>query len=338
MTSPPPALGQPGQALITGAGLLGAHTARLLLDDGWEVTLLDRAPNLDYLKRVLGRTRLDSAARVVTGDLADSELTGKTLVAMTPDVVVHTAALIALGAQRDLTATLEVNVVAPVRLATWAAQHGARRFVATSTWGIYDQTYDQPLTEDSPIAADPQNHYAASKVAMEYALRSLARTGELSVVVARPTTLYGYAPAAAGGPGTAVIERLVRGAVRGEPISVPEAAVAGGELIYAEDAARVLCAAATAPLADPFTTVLAGSGELTKADELAAAILTHLPAAEVSVDRTPSDGPRPPRYAHPTDASRSRQLLDLAPALGLADGIGRYIDELRTYEPQEVRT
>ena len=324
-------------ALMTGTGLLGAHTARLLLDDGWEVTLLDQAPNLEYLERVLGHSRLNSAARVLTGDLADPGLTGTTLAAVTPDLVVHTAGLIALGAQRDLTNTLEVNVVAPVRLATWAAAQGARRFIATSTWGIYDQAYNGPLTEDSPIAASPQNHYEASKVGMEFALRSLARTVGMSIVVARPTTLYGYAPPSAGGPGTAVVERLVRGAVAGEPVSILEAAVNGGELTYAEDAAAILCAAATAPLPDSFTTVLAGSGELTTADTLAAAILAHLPAAEVSIDRTPSDGPRPPRYAHPTDATRTRQLLNVAPTLGLADGIGRYIDKLRRYESEEAR-
>ncbi|MTD53732.1 NAD-dependent epimerase/dehydratase family protein [Amycolatopsis pithecellobii] len=338
MSLEPSSPAKPGHALITGTGLLGAHVGRWLLDDGWEVTLLDRAPDHSYLQQILGRSYLDRGATVLTGDLLDPHLTSKTLKGVQPDVVIHTAALIALEAQRNLGLTLDVNVVAPARLATWAAENGAHRFVATSTWGVYDQAYQQPLTEDSPVGPVPQSHYAASKVAMEYTLHSLATTGALSVVVARPSTLYGYAPADAGGPGTAVIERLVRAALRGEPVTVSNAAVTGGELVYAVDAAKVLASAASSTLPDPFTIVLASSGELTDAYELADAIRTHVPSAQVDVDRSPATGPRPPRYAFATDASKTRILLGLDPPSLLKDGIGRYIEAMRGYEAQEEHT
>jgi len=150
MTSPTSTTRQAGRALITGADLLGAHTARLLPDVGWEVTLLERAPSHGYLGRSSGRR-------------------------------------------------------------------------------------------------------------------------------SRAATFYSCAPAAAGGPGTAVIERLVCGSLRGGLTPVSEAAVAGEKMLYVADAARVLRAAATTPMEDSFATVLAGSGDLTDTDVLAASITAHLP-------------------------------------------------------------
>ena len=43
------------RVLITGAGLIGTHTAKELLDRGDEVTFFDFAPRPDYIRRVTGR-------------------------------------------------------------------------------------------------------------------------------------------------------------------------------------------------------------------------------------------------------------------------------------------
>ena len=43
------------RVLITGAGLIGTHTAKKLLERGDEVTFFDFAPRPDYIRHVTGR-------------------------------------------------------------------------------------------------------------------------------------------------------------------------------------------------------------------------------------------------------------------------------------------
>ena len=56
------------QVLITGCGLIGAYTAKELTERGDEVTLFDLQPNLEYLRKVLGRD-----LPMIRGDIRDSE-------------------------------------------------------------------------------------------------------------------------------------------------------------------------------------------------------------------------------------------------------------------------
>ena len=43
------------RVLITGAGLIGTHTAKELIERGDEVTFFDFAPRPDYIRHVTGR-------------------------------------------------------------------------------------------------------------------------------------------------------------------------------------------------------------------------------------------------------------------------------------------
>ena len=43
------------RVLITGAGLIGCHAARELLERGDDVTFLDVAPRPDYIRHVVGK-------------------------------------------------------------------------------------------------------------------------------------------------------------------------------------------------------------------------------------------------------------------------------------------
>jgi nucleoside-diphosphate-sugar epimerase len=54
------------RVLITGAGLIGTHTAKELIERGDEVTFFDFAPRTDYIRRVTGRD-----VAVLRGDIRD---------------------------------------------------------------------------------------------------------------------------------------------------------------------------------------------------------------------------------------------------------------------------
>src|SRR5678815_4459342 len=54
------------RVLITGAGLIGTHTAKELIERGDDITFFDCAPKSDYIRRVTGRN-----VTVIRGDIRD---------------------------------------------------------------------------------------------------------------------------------------------------------------------------------------------------------------------------------------------------------------------------
>src|SRR5687768_14194736 len=158
------------RVFITGAGLVGCHTARELVERGDQVTLFDLAPRQDYVQRVVQRD-----VRVVRGDVRELSGVLEAVQAAQPDVVVHTAGLIGGVAQQVPYRGLQINVGGTTNVAEAVRLLGVRRLLHASTQGVNDLSFPQsgPLTEDFP--SDGRGRvYSASKVACEQVLKAYA--------------------------------------------------------------------------------------------------------------------------------------------------------------------
>lgn len=314
--------------LITGAGMLGAYTARRLLDAGNRVTLLDRQVPHEYLSAVLGDREFDTIEVDLT-DVAATERELAPLAAAGLDGVVHTAALIAARAQRDLQETLAVNVAVPLRLAEWAGGNGVRRFVSISSWSVFDEQQPGPITETSPLATQFSSYYIASKLAMEHLLSCVANTTSLEAVAIRPAVIYGYGPNLGGSVGSANIEKQVLRAINGTPVELPSSIISQTELVYVDDVAATVVAALHAELSQSFSWFTAGSQQTTTIEELADTLREIFP--EVSVSIVPGAGSSviPPKQEQPTDLSVTLAALGLPEPLKRREGFERFVAELR---------
>lgn len=110
------------------------------------------------------------------------------------DAVIHLAAL---AHSRTFTRDdyQQVNVDGALHLAQEAALAGVKRFVFVSSIGVHGaNTYEAPLTPDSPLL--PDNDYTYSKLSAEQGLKQIAKETGLEVVIVRPTLVYGV-----GAPG-----------------------------------------------------------------------------------------------------------------------------------------
>ncbi|HLN85461.1 MAG TPA: NAD-dependent epimerase/dehydratase family protein, partial [Candidatus Limnocylindrales bacterium] len=76
--------------LITGAGLIGTHAARHMVDAGNKVVLFDLSPNRDYIGQVVGKGKAD----VVAANMLDLPALLSALEKFNVDTIVHTAGLI----------------------------------------------------------------------------------------------------------------------------------------------------------------------------------------------------------------------------------------------------
>lgn len=162
-------------ALVTGgAGFIGSHCCRDLLDNGYAVVVVDNLVNgsVAAIERVRAMGAGDLSFHDV--DVRDQAVLEQLMRTHAVEVVVHFAAHKAVGDSVDRPLEYYGNNVAGLT-SLLAAAHatGIRQFIFSSSCSIYGEAEDQPITEES--AARPTNPYARSKWMGELILEDLCR-------------------------------------------------------------------------------------------------------------------------------------------------------------------
>ena len=133
----------------------------------------------------------EAAGHVVVplkADLTNPEQLLEEVAGIAPDAVVHLAAISFVG-HADIKAFYAVNVVGTTNLLDGLARlpRRPRRVLLASSANIYGNSPCSPLVESQPPA--PVNHYAMSKLAMEYMARNY--TDRLDLLIVRPFNYTG---------------------------------------------------------------------------------------------------------------------------------------------------
>ncbi|MCB0132172.1 MAG: GDP-mannose 4,6-dehydratase [Caldilineaceae bacterium] len=204
--------------LITGgAGFIGSHLARTLLERGDTVAVLDNLSTgtFDNIRGLVDQPRFRFAIDDLNNPLVLDRLASQA------DAIVHLAA--AVGVQLVVehpTATIETNV-----LGTHAVLQAARRYrcrtLIASTSEVYGKSSKLPFGEDDDLVLGPSSRsrwsYAASKLLDEFLGLAAYREFELPVTITRFFNTVG--PGQSGRYGM-VVPRFVQQAVRQEPLSI----------------------------------------------------------------------------------------------------------------------
>jgi UDP-glucose 4-epimerase len=171
-----------------GAGYIGSHTARELLDRGIEVTIFD-----DFST---GRRELvpgGEAVEIVEGDLMDKEAVRAAFRKRRFEAVLHFASLIQVGeSYRDPAKYYTHNLDTSLNLLDAMRGAGVRNFIFSSSAAVYGVPEVVPIPEDHPLK--PINPYGQTKLFVERILEDYGRAYGLRYVSLRYFNAAGADP------------------------------------------------------------------------------------------------------------------------------------------------
>ncbi len=180
--------------LVTGgAGYIGAHVVRALVDDGAPVVVLDDLSTGDV-------SRVDPGATFVAGSVLDGDLVARVLRDHEVRGVVHIAAKKQVGESvADPLLYYRENVTGLVTLLEGCRGQGVDRFVFSSSAATYGLPDVELVEEDTPGV--PLSPYGESKLVGEWLLRDCAAAYDLRVMSLRYFNVAGAASPELGDPG-----------------------------------------------------------------------------------------------------------------------------------------
>jgi UDP-glucose-4-epimerase GalE len=202
--------------LVTGgAGYIGSHTVRLLLERGYDVAVVDNLSK-GYRQNV-------PPGLLYEMDVADTRPLTALMRQLKTEAVVHFAAFIAVGESMVEPERYFVNNVSgSLSLAAAMQAAGVKHIVFSSTAAVYGNPHAVPILETFPIHA--VNPYGESKVMVETLLGWFDRIHQLTSVCLRYFNAAGSAPDGALGerhePETHLIPLILRAVLSGQPVTV----------------------------------------------------------------------------------------------------------------------
>lgn len=156
-----------------GAGFIGSHLTRKLMREGHNVVVIDDLSN-GYLENI------PDGAIFLELDLAKEE--NYDVIPNDIDVVYHLAS----QASGEISCEnpvydLKVNSLATLALLQWSKNNNIKKFIFTSSMGVYKDRLDYPADETAPI--EPKSFYGVNKLASEEFIRIFSEEGMRTTVL-----------------------------------------------------------------------------------------------------------------------------------------------------------
>lgn len=218
--------------IITGgAGFIGSHISKQLLDAGHSVIIYDNLSKNDS-------SNLDSRALFIKGDLNNSKLLIKTL--KTINCVIHLASFIEVSESvKKPYDFAENNILGSVCLLEAMREVGVKKIIFSSSACVYGKPEKLPITEEERLKSD--NPYGASKIAVESFCETYHNLYNFDVTILRYFNPYG--PLEKHQPETHAIPNFIKNGLAKKPIPLFWKGEGIRDFIYVEDLASAHIAA-----------------------------------------------------------------------------------------------
>ena len=174
----------PKKILVTGgAGFIGSHTADLLISKGHEVIVLDNLSTGN-------KKNINQKAKFIHGDILNVDKYSKKL--KNVDAVLHCAAQISVSSSlKNPVKDANVNVLGSLKLLELCRKLGIKKFVFSSTAGVYGDIPKSKLPVVENYELNPQNPYSIGKRTVEMYMDFYNKTYGIDCISLRYSNVYG---------------------------------------------------------------------------------------------------------------------------------------------------
>ncbi|HMH50521.1 MAG TPA: NAD-dependent epimerase/dehydratase family protein [Candidatus Acidoferrum sp.] len=309
------------RVLVTGgAGFIGSHLARRLVEDGHDVVVIDNM-------RTGQRAAVPRAARIVELDLDRSNFLDQ----VPPprfDAVCHLAAQSSGPASAEVPYyDLQANAGSTVLLSRWCLEQGTPRFIYASSMAVYGSPDELPVRETAPCV--PLSYYGVSKLTSEHVLRLAAAEG-LSVTSFRMFSVYGPGQNL-GNLRQGMASIYLAYLLQGVPVPVTGSLKRFRDFVYIDDVIDAWLRALYRP-STPALEYNIGAGERTEVGDLISRLAVAL-GREPDYPVQELAGHIGDQFGLCADISRAEQDLGWRPVTPLDEGLRRMVEWAQGLEP-----
>lgn len=302
--------------LVTGgAGFIGYHVAKALLERGDTVVIVDDFN--EYYDPALKRARVShlEGAAIVEADVADERAMKALFAEQRFECVCHLAAQAGVRASLEQPLRYErANSKGMVVLLEMLRKHAIDRFVFASSSSVYGANTKTPFSEQDRVEL-PISLYAATKRAGELYARTYSHLFGIRCTGLRFFTVYGPW----GRPDMALFSFVER-IMREEPIVLFNRGEMLRDFTYIDDIVQGVLAAIDRPFEYELINLGAGRPRLLR--DFVAAIEKAL-ACKATVKLAPMQ-PGDVATTH-ADISKARELLGYEPRTSIEQGVAAFV-------------
>lgn len=216
------------KVLVTGgAGFIGSHVNKLLLDQGHSVTVVDDLSK-GYQDLIDPRVNFRKISLENQADL-EKILPGH-------DGVIHMASFIEVGESiKKPVEFSQNNIVGTVKLLEAMKHTGVKKMIFSSSACVYGVPKNIPITEENPLG-EQENPYGITKITMEEFCKLYHSLFNFDVTILRYFNPYG--PGELHDPETHAIPNFVKSAIAKTPIPLFWKGEQIRDFIYIDDLAE----------------------------------------------------------------------------------------------------
>lgn len=171
--------------VIGGAGYIGSHASLYLVQQGYNVVVLDSFVHNQFFD--------PSWATVIKADVTQEDILKKIFITYPVEAVMYFAASIEVGESvTNPLAFYENNVIKTLRCLEIMMQHNVKQFIFSSSCAVYGIPAQVPITEDCPTK--PISPYGKTKLIIEECLKDFDKSYGLKSVSLRYFNAAGCLP------------------------------------------------------------------------------------------------------------------------------------------------